>query len=115
MARQRFERAEMFWVESDKAIYVLHADGTWKRFPDRFVEGMAESDPNLAAPPGLRQPVRGFGSVWRSDLGGPASSSGWGVEAEYGVSGAIQEWEGATLLRAGGQQFLLFKSGSWSS
>jgi len=38
----------------------------------------------LTPPPGLFEPIRGFGFVWFEKLGGPASQLGWATDPEKG-------------------------------
>ncbi|MEA3307966.1 MAG: hypothetical protein U9Q70_00445 [Chloroflexota bacterium] len=64
-AEEHFEQGVMLWREAEDRIYVLFADeqvGVWRVYTD---EWDGEPDPNLEPPPGLYQPVRGFGLVWR--------------------------------------------------
>lgn len=84
---QEFQSGYMIWVGSQDAIYILYRDNRspyWQVFRDYFVEGMEEVVGEfLTAPsPGLWQPRRGFGLLWRSDQI-MRSRLGW----------AIQEWE----------------------
>jgi len=68
MAKQDFERGHMIWMETSGLIYILYGAGAgWEIRPNAWQEGMAESDPALAPPPGLYQPVRGFGLAWRDE------------------------------------------------
>ena len=113
MARQGFEHGLMVWESGGKTIFVMLSDGRWQRLPDRWQEGMPESDPSLTPAAGLRQPVRGFGMAWRVDLKGSESPTGWAIEDERGTEGAIQEWEGGTVLRFGGEKFVLFTPRTW--
>jgi photosystem II stability/assembly factor-like uncharacterized protein len=73
LAEEAFQRGRMLWREDSREIYVLRDDHTWQAFADTWQEGQPEDDPNLIALPGLFQPKRGFGKVWREELGGPAS------------------------------------------
>ena len=82
LAEQGFERGRMFWRGDNREIYVLRDDGTWRAFADTWQEGQPQDNPDLTAPPGLFQPKRGFGKVWREELGGPASQIGWAREEE---------------------------------
>ncbi len=91
---QPYEHGHMFWRESDRSIFVLSENAirqgqptdTWWRLPDTFQEGEADSDPSLQAPPGLMQPIRGFGKVWRQN-GFVREALGWATAQEtYYVS-----------------------------
>ena len=102
-AYQRFERGTMIWVDVDdvynpaRSILVLYDDGTFTRYADTWDEGQAVSDPRLAPPEGLYQPVRGFGKVWR-DVPGVRDRLGWAVEPERGSHGAYQRFSYGTMV-----------------
>jgi len=117
MAVQRFEHGWMFWSKHLAEIYVLIAtsSGTkWVRYTDTWIEGKPDRDPSLTPPPGLQQPIRGFGQVWREQLGGPRSAIGWAVEPEQGYDGGHQQYSTGLLLAGpGGQVFVLFADGHW--
>lgn len=95
MVKQDFERGHMIWRETDGLIYILYGGGAgWEIRANAWQEGMPESDPALAPPPGLYQPVRGFGLAWRDEESPEGNRVrdriGWAVNEEY-------EWgEGAT-------------------
>ncbi len=95
-AAQAFERGRMVWVGSQGLIYVLYGDGgspAYNVFPDEWQPGMAESDPSLSPPPGLIQPVRGFGRLWRGEgAAGPSVRErlGWALSPEVGYEAVIQ-------------------------
>lgn len=92
-AEQNFERGVMIWIEAEDAIYVLYdspqAYPHWDRFPDEWDLGEPESDPSLEPPPGLQQPVRGFGLVWR-EQDYVREQLGWAVEQEQGYRTVMQ-------------------------
>lgn len=103
-AEQRFEHGRMIWMEAERRIYVLYEDNQlplWEAFDDTFVEGETpESAPEFEnPPPGLLQPVRGFGLVWRSNEQVRARL-GWATGVESGFDGAVQsslDDEGSSL------------------
>jgi len=104
----------MFWREDSREIYVLHDDHTWRAFADTWQEGQPQGDPGLTAPPGLFQPRRGFGKVWREELGGPASQIGWAREEERGFTGVVQAFGGGTILWSDlGTAYILYAEGYW--
>lgn len=114
MAREPFQHGEMIWRSDNGMIYVLHNDGTWRSFEDTFEEGQPESDPALVAPEGSFQPIRGFGKVWREQLGGPQAAIGWAVLPESGTSGNVQQWEHGFLMGFGlADRFVVFDDGRW--
>ena len=93
-AAQHFEHGAMIWLQKTNSIYVLYNEdettytiGAYKleRFDDAFKDGMPESDPNIKAPEGKYQPVRGFGSVWRQNAS-VMNRLGWAVDRERGYS-----------------------------
>lgn len=84
---QRFQFGHMVWVQSQDAIYVMYDDTLiprWEVYRDYFNEGMPEVvGEYLSAPgPGLWQPRRGFGLLWRSNQA-VRTRIGW----------ATMEWE----------------------
>ena len=119
LAEEAFERGRMFWRGDSGEIYALHDDHTWRAFADTWQEGQPRDDPNLIPPSGLFQPKRGFGKVWREELGGPASQIGWAREEERGFTGVIQTFGGGTILwsdRGTAREVLLhilYADGSW--
>ena len=123
LAEEAFERGRMFWRGDSGEIYVLHDDHTWRAFADTWQEGQPQDDPNLTAPPGLLQPKRGFGKIWREELGGPSSQIGWATEEEQGGTGVVQAFGGGAILwsdrgtaREGAGNLhlhILYADGSW--
>ncbi|GAB4482142.1 MAG: hypothetical protein Kow00124_30700 [Anaerolineae bacterium] len=94
-AQQFFERGMMVWHAGRAMIFVLYA-GTdqpaWRAAPDPWVEGMPVDDPSIVAPPGLFQPVRGFGMIWRGEgaLVGVRDRVGWALAPEFPIETAFQ-------------------------
>ena len=91
-AEQRFENGIMLWVGGEDRIYVLFDDGAspnWTAFPDEWDSGEPDRDPNLNPPPGLFQPVRGFGLVWREGQG-VRERIGWATAEESPYPTAVQ-------------------------
>ena len=116
LAEEAFERGRMFWWEDSREIYVLYEHHTWRAFADTWQEGQPEDDPNLTAPQGLWQPKRGFGKVWREELGGPASQIGWAREEERGFTSVVQTFEDGIILGSDrGTAYILYADGSWES
>lgn len=109
-ASQRFERGQMFWVEALDTFYVLldHDENVSRNSTDwssltslRIVRGPLELKPGAAPdnrveempPPGLFEPVSGFGLVWRGDVEGTEdirAALGWAEEPEYGFDAVYQ-------------------------
>ncbi|MBX3083816.1 MAG: hypothetical protein KF716_19435 [Anaerolineae bacterium] len=90
-AQQIFEHGVMIWLETERRIYVLYDDKNspaWASYPDSFTDGQQDSDPTITAPPGLLQPVRGFGLVWRTQAG-VRDRLGWATLPEIGYTAQI--------------------------
>lgn len=123
MAEQPFERGRMIWDSSQTQIYVLPDRGSWQAFADTFVEGVdLDYDPALPPPP--QQPQRGFGKVWREQLGGPEAAIGWALESERPVNGWQQRFERGLLIwtdaalegeEGTGTAYLLYDDGTWQA
>lgn len=91
-AQQTFERGLMIWVQTEARIYVFFDDGkrpAWAIYADEFKDGMPETDAALSPPPGLLQPIRGFGLVWRSNTE-VRDRLGWAVNSEAGFTTEMQ-------------------------
>jgi hypothetical protein len=91
-AEQHFERGTMVWVGAEDRIYVLFADGQgprWSAYTDEWDEGEPTMDPEIEPPPGLQQPIRGFGLLWREEPTVRARL-GWAVDQERGYETALQ-------------------------
>jgi hypothetical protein len=119
MARQPFQHGQMIWRSDEPAIYVLYNDGTYTRYEDQWTEGQQISDPTLNAPEGAMQPTRGFGRIWREQLGGVKGANvpriGWATEEEKGMNAAVQQWKGGQLFRINAQTLVLLNTGTWQT
>ncbi|GEM_PF-1800064 len=114
MASQPFQRGRMLWRSDTRTIYVLFQDGTWQAFADTWQEGQPTQDPTLVPPAGLYQPIRGFGRLWREELGGPDAAIGWATAPESGRSGRVQRWTRGLLLGFGlADRVVLLADGRW--
>ncbi|MEJ2734518.1 MAG: hypothetical protein P8189_13300 [Anaerolineae bacterium] len=123
LAAQGFERGSMIWDSSSGQIYALMESGNWQGFDDAFVEGSDPAyDPTLPPPP--QQPQRGFGKVWREQLGGPQSPIGWALEEERSVNGWRQRFDHGLLVwtdaapaeaEEPGTAYLLYHDGTWQA
>lgn len=126
-AEQPFEGGWMLWLETERSIYVFTGvgdlfDGRFLRYADAWTEDELSYDPSLAAPPGLHQPTRGFGKVWREELA-VQGVLGWATAPESGYETIFQQahHEGSSsgapryLRRMDGRIIWLFgdRVGSW--
>jgi photosystem II stability/assembly factor-like uncharacterized protein/DNA-binding beta-propeller fold protein YncE len=113
VARQSFQRGQMFWREDDKSIYALLEGGTWRAYKDTYA-GEPEAGGYDPPSPGLVTPARGFGKVWREQLGGATAAIGWGTGPEQGFQGLILACESGLILQdEGGHSYLLYGDGGW--
>jgi hypothetical protein len=104
-AWQEFEHGYMLWRIDTGKIYVLSIEGadggSWQECDDPWEEGKYPSDidPDIIPPPGLVQPKRGFGLIWREQLGGPKSDLGWALMEEEGLCAVVQPFEKGSMFR----------------
>ncbi len=85
-AFQRYEHGAMLWIAETRQIYMMieqqgRRGGPFYRFDDLFVDGDPEEVADLPVPPGLLQPHRGFGRIWREQPGLRAQI-GWAADYE---------------------------------
>jgi hypothetical protein len=123
LVEQPFEHGRMIWDSSTMQIYVLMETATWRAFDDTFKDGKdPEYDQTLPPPP--KQPSRGFGKVWREQLGGSQSAIGWALERERGLVGWRQRfsfgllvWTDTSLsgIQGAGTAYLLYDDGTWQA
>jgi hypothetical protein len=94
-ASQQFERGTMIWASGP--IYVLTSDGRYQKFDDTFVAGVDPESSFLSPPPGLLEPVRGFGKIWRNypDV---RTTIGWASAAEVGGQTVMQRFDRGWML-----------------
>ena len=123
-AFQPFERGWMYWRGDTGESYVLvwtpfaHRLGVaahdWTVYPDTFVEGESE-DTGLVPPiSNASEPRRGFGKVWREQLGGPEGRIKWAMAPETAVPLLVQPFERGLVLHSPGRFTTILKSdGTW--
>jgi DNA-binding beta-propeller fold protein YncE len=112
MAEQSFQNGLMVWLEDTRTIYVLRNDGTWAVYDDTWDETQPEGG-FYTPPPGLREPVRGFGKVWREQLGAPNAAIGWATAREVGLNGQMQGFAGGLALGNDRGTRVLLANGTW--
>lgn len=116
---QQFERGLMIWLERDDIIYVLYNSfdyPAWELHPDTYDDTMPEVDGDWEPPPYdyTFQPRRGFGTLWRANVG-IRERLGWAVykwEVPYsttlqtGDDGAVylQDPDGGVIMLGAGQR-----------
>jgi hypothetical protein len=100
VAEQVFENGRMFWLQPTGQIWVMivtsEGRGDWQIYEDTFNEGEPETDPELVPPPGMEQPTRGFGKLWRDnpDL---RAALGWAITPEFGFVTRYEYHPGGTI------------------
>lgn len=112
-AWEPFERGHMFWRDDINRVYVLHFQGgtnttagDWREILDEW-DGSNPDGVGMSPPPGLHEPKRGFGWVWRTYLGGPSGDLGWARDIEKGFCAKIQPFERGLLLHSNTVEFCL--------
>ena len=105
IATQRFEHGWMIWRGAREsydpaAIFVLFDDDQhYVRFDDTYSPTADPESGTATPPPGLQQPVRGFGKVWREGTGARVRDRlGWAIAAEAAGRGATEYFDRGTLL-----------------
>lgn len=118
LAEQYFERGVMVWTGQtfNTRIYSIRTTPlpvTWTGHPDRWEQWEPESA-GLTPPPGLLEPKRGFGKVWREEQG-VREALGWAVTAERDDVGMVQTYydndarpTGAAIYMQGTNTIYLF-------
>jgi hypothetical protein len=110
-ATERFERGRMIWRKNNDMIYVLYDAGDLAAYPDTSVDGAPEPE-GFEPPAGLHTPVRGFGTIWRTELGGANARIGWATEAEYGLPIQFQDFEKGLMMEIEGKVYALDANGN---
>ncbi len=108
-ASQRFERGAMYWIPIAPLyawrytgnIWVVFYDNArgslvWQVYASRWREGMPENG-GLTPPPGLFEPIRGFGEVWRS-VPSLRETLGWAVEPEQADRTIMQYFQSGAYV-----------------
>ncbi len=102
MAVQNFSNGVMFWREDTRKIYVIYLGNTWEEYDDTWDAsqpvGGAETPPSSV----FRAPIRGFGKVWREQLGGPNARIGWAMGGEIAVADELQDFERGVAFKPNG-------------
>jgi len=109
-ARAAFQNGFMYWREDRLLIYVFYNDGRWQEFEDTWQSPQPDSQ-GYTPPPGLMEPIRGFGKVWREQLEGPEAAIGWATEHEIGGDTLIEDFERGVILKIDSTVYLLYRDG----
>jgi hypothetical protein len=122
-AWQPFENGYMGWRSDTDGVYILNFRGggivnagQWQETPDEWRWPTTEpASAALSPPAGLFEPVRGFGWLWRTHLGGPDSQIGWATDNEKGFCVTIQSFEQGILFRSDTVEFCKDESFNWAT
>ncbi len=94
---EHFEHGLMLWFQEGGRTYVLLEDSSVFKPYQEVIDGqglpLPGPDPGLVPPPGLFQPVLGFGKFWRGLVPGSEwvrERLGWAVAPEVGYSALWQ-------------------------
>jgi len=116
-AYQPYQNGRMVWVASlgagaQPAIYALLNDGTYQRLNDTFVEGVDPESVGSVPPPGLLEPMRGFGKAWRENP--PVRDRiGWAAAPEIPTGAQVLPFERGEMIAVDALgQTLIFVSGA---
>jgi hypothetical protein len=97
-ATQVFERGVMVWLDGlPSMIYVFFSNSTFQRFEDNFDPNIDPASGGESPPQGLREPVRGFGKIWRA-FANVRSSLGWAVSQESSVQATVQDFDRGRMI-----------------
>jgi hypothetical protein len=101
-ATQQYENGFMFWSQLPKNLILTLSESKLPVWTEHRSWSYDANGAWCASPPpeGLVQPIRGFGGVW-CDNPEVRAALGWGVEGEWAIQGAVQEFAGGFILRTG--------------
>ncbi len=111
-----FEHGWILWMGDTRQLYVLtmtqgKMQGTVAVYPENWENGMPETDGAFVAPPGLRQPTRGIGKLWRENPS-VRGSVGWAIKDAEGLMMVITQ-QGDTLWLNGDHNAFKITGGQW--
>jgi hypothetical protein len=76
---------------------VLYNTGTYTRFADTWIDGVDPISGGETAPSGLYEPIRGFGKIWRSDVG-VRNGLGWATQPEVGTNVTLMLFQNGQMI-----------------
>jgi hypothetical protein len=86
----------------------------WQTNPVWKWDGSNPDGIGLSPPPGLVEPKRGFGWLWRTHLGREDGPLGWAFDREYGFDnvGQSQNFEEGVIFKGSGARvYVLLENG----
>ena len=119
ITEQQFQHGWMFRRDDSDQIYVLLDSGQWSVYPDTWHPGEPETDPTINVPPGVYQPRRGLGKVWRMLSHPPIYDGGglfWATAPDRSFRGSVQDFERGMMLWSDRRViYVLYDDGTWES
>jgi len=122
-AWEPFQRGNMFWRNDLDWTYALEQRngtdtgfGNWStgkdawKWDESFPEGRG-----LTPPPGLLEPVRGFGYAWYNFLSGPDSALGWATSQEKGFCANLQPFENGVIFHSSTVLYCQDQTYNWAA
>jgi serine/threonine protein kinase len=123
-AWEPFEQGAMLWRQDTDRIYIFQAPssgasasrGDWQETPQEWKwDGSNPDGIGLSPPAGLYEPVRGFGWLWRTHLGGSNSFLGWAREEEKGFCTSVQPFQRGILLHSNTVEYCEDELYNWAT
>jgi hypothetical protein len=96
-ASQMYQNGQMLWMAGPPtAIYALFSTGLFTRYDDTYNAAIDPASGGETPPPGLIEPVRGFGKVWRTFA--EVHALGWATSDEAGGQSTAQIFERGQMV-----------------
>jgi hypothetical protein len=128
IAEESFEGGHLFWTRDTDQVYIIYdrqkdgtelTEGQWQLVPPEWKwDGSNPDGVGLTPPPGLVEPKRGFGWLWRTHLGGPDGPLGWALDREYGFdnTGQAQQFEQGLMFKGSSDRvYVLLNNGQFNA
>jgi hypothetical protein len=126
IAEEVFQSGHLFWRNDTEQVYIILDrrpdgqdlnEGKWgPSHPSWKWDGSQPEGLGLSPPPGLVEPKRGFGWLWRTHLGGPQGPLGWALDKEYGFDnlGQAQNFEQGVIFKGSSPKiYVLLDNGTF--
>jgi hypothetical protein len=122
-AWEPFQHGYMFWRSDLDWTYLLDwqggtddTTGDWVTGGDAWKwDGSFPDGHGLTPPPGLYEPIRGFGFAWYNFLGGPDSQVGWATDIEKGFCANLQRFQNGFLFHSSTIQYCQDEFFNWAT
>ncbi len=126
IAEEAFQGGHLFWSRNTDQVYIVYdrrkdgtelTEGQWQLVPPEWKwDGSNPEGVGLTPPPGLVEPKRGFGWLWRTHLGGAEGPLGWALDREYGFDnlGQVQQFEQGLMFKGSASRiYVLLNNGQF--